>query len=241
MADTTDPTLENEGADNRDEGRPDWLPDNFKSPEDLAKSYQEAQRKITELGQQNKGLEESIAELTTQWDQFVEQQNQPDPNDVRNQLLAMYENDPVGTMAQIAQQTAQQVLQQNQQTQQQPQQDIGLVASYAADQMANRYQDWPEYAPAVAELVKSNPLLQSADMTNLQTITQVLEAGYKLAKADAVISGDAAQREAAAAARTAKLAAQTATGATGRPDISPDAAQKRWEEIMSANSGRLKF
>lgn len=33
------------------EGRPQWLPENFKSPEDLAKSYAEAQAEITRLKQ----------------------------------------------------------------------------------------------------------------------------------------------------------------------------------------------
>lgn len=33
------------------EGRPEWLPENFKSPEDLAKSYAEAQAELTRLKQ----------------------------------------------------------------------------------------------------------------------------------------------------------------------------------------------
>ena len=40
-----------QGAGTTGEGRPTWLPENFNSPEDLAKSYKEAQAELTRLKQ----------------------------------------------------------------------------------------------------------------------------------------------------------------------------------------------
>lgn len=236
----TDPSLE--GGDNREEERPAWLPENFKSPEDLAKSYQEAQRKITEQGQEIKGLNEAFGELTSQFDQFAEQQNRPDPNDVRNQLLAMYENDPVGTMAQIAQQTAQQVLAQSQSQQAPPQTDPNVIGTLANAELAARYQDWPQYANDVRELVSSDPLFQNEQIwSSLPSVTNALDRAYKMVRADKVLTGEAEQLRQQADSRQMKLAAQSAVGATGRPEISVDAAKQRWDEIMAAKSGKLDF
>jgi len=49
----------NEGEPNTDESRPDWLPKKFKSPEDMAKSYSELEKK---LGQGSPSEEEEEGE-----------------------------------------------------------------------------------------------------------------------------------------------------------------------------------
>lgn len=249
MADSTDPNLEqNEGADNR----PEWLPENFNSPEDLAKSYQEAQRKITELGQQNKGLEESIGELASQFDQLTSQQQAEqtpyDPNQdpwavAYNQ--AMIEGDYTRAMTLNDQRTAaivQQAVQQGlaQVGQPQPQTTPDVVAFIADRNLASQYEDWAQVKGDVAKIVETDPLFANdALWQNPAVATQALDRAYKLAKAES--GGADLARQQAADTRAMKLAAQSATGALGRPDISEDAAKQRWQEIQNAGSSKLQF
>jgi len=46
--------------------RPSWLPANFRNGEALAKSYVEAQRKITELGNEKRALLDQVEDLSAQ-------------------------------------------------------------------------------------------------------------------------------------------------------------------------------
>jgi hypothetical protein len=50
------------------DGKPDWLPSNFASPEELAKSYAHSVRKLTSMGQQNAELKRELARLTAEND-----------------------------------------------------------------------------------------------------------------------------------------------------------------------------
>ena len=43
--------------------RPEWLPSQFETPEMLAKSWKEAHRKITEMGQANSALRDENERL----------------------------------------------------------------------------------------------------------------------------------------------------------------------------------
>ena len=64
------PTLEEEAAKYDDltpsEDRPEWLPEKFKSPEDLAKAYQELQSKFSSRNQQEPDGEEEYEEDYTE-------------------------------------------------------------------------------------------------------------------------------------------------------------------------------
>lgn len=235
MSDQQDPA---EGADNPQ--RPEWLPENFQSPEDLAKSYQEAQRKITELSTQNKGLEESIGNLSAQFEQFTAAQNQPDPQAAYGQWQELYEQDPIGTVAQIAAATAQQTLQQYQQQQQaQPGVDPAQYASFVADQtLTAKYGE--EWAPGsdlrqkVSEVIQTNPVFNNdAIWLDPAKATQALESAREIVKAQELLSGNDVVQQQLADTRQMKLAAQTAVGASGRPDA-PAADKAEWDAIKAA-------
>lgn len=63
--DAAQPTLEQEAAkypDAPSADRPEWLPEKFKSPEDLAKAYQELQSKFSSRTQEQGGEEEPYEE-----------------------------------------------------------------------------------------------------------------------------------------------------------------------------------
>ena len=234
MADQ-DPTLE--GVDNPE--RPEWLPENFKSPEDLAKSYQESQRKITELSTQNKGLEESIGNLSAQFEQFTAAQNQPDPQAVYGQWSEAYEQDPIGTMAQIAQATAAQTVQQYAQQQNQPLQQTqqaqsALVAAYADQAMGTQFEDWNDVKGKVAEFISEQPdMFHEGLFADPAKATRALETAYKLVKADDVLNGTSVAQQQQADTRQMKLNAQSAVGASGRPDA-PAGDVAEWQAIMTA-------
>ena len=225
-----------EGQDNPE--RPEWLPDNFKTPEDLAKSYQESQRKITELSTQNKGLEESIGNLSAQFEQFTAAQSQPDPQAVNGYWADLYEQDPIGTMAQIAQATAQQTIQQFAQQNQRPlqatqQTQSALVAAYADQAMSNTYTDWNDEKGKVAEFIQDNPdIFHEGLFADPAKATKALETAYKMVKADDVLSGATVTQQQMADTRQMKLAAQSAVGASGRPDA--PSASDEWAAIKAA-------
>jgi cell division protein FtsB len=52
--------------------RPDWLPSHLESPEALAKSYREAQQKITSQGQQLSELANENQRLTDELEKLLE-------------------------------------------------------------------------------------------------------------------------------------------------------------------------
>lgn len=226
-----DPNLE-EGADNPE--RPEWLPENFDSPEALAASYKEAQRKITELSQSNRGLEESIQSLSTQFEEFTASQNRPDPNAVYSQWQDLYDQDPIGTIAQIAQATASQVL--AQQSQGRENDNLpSIVAALADQQLSRQFEDWDEYKPKVAELLANDPVYGRDDLySSPETAARTLTTAYNVAKAQDILNGatDLASQQ-AADTRAMKLNAQTAVGASGRPSTPAD-QQAEWDAIKAA-------
>jgi hypothetical protein len=224
-----------EGQDNPDE-RPEWLPDNFNSPEDLARSYSEAQRKITEQAQQLRGLEDSINSLTTQQEQWFAQQNQPDPNTVYSQWEEAFNNDPIGTIAAIANSTAEQV---HKQYAQQAQSQPGIKPEdYAAREgvraMEATYSDWNDYKEKVGEIVQRDPLFANdAIWVNPDLTQQALDRAYQIAKAQDVLAGNTVVQQQLADTRQMKLNAQTAVGASGRPDATTADAEE-WARIKAS-------
>lgn len=231
MADS-DPDLVAEEQGNPE--RPEWLPENFKSPEDLAKSYAESQRKITELANEKKGLEESVQSLAAQFEEFTAAQNRPDPNQIYSQWEDRYNQDPISTMAEIAAATANQILQQQAQQNQQPAASPDVVAFIADQTMAQKAEDWGAYREKVGELVAQNPLFQRDELwASPQSAAQALESAYQMVKAQDVLSGNEIAQQQAADTRAMKLGAQSAVGASGRPPA-PSSDAEEWARIRDA-------
>lgn len=234
-----DQDLQLEAADNPEAERPEWLPENFKSPEDLARSYSEAQRKITELAQEKKGLEESVQTLASQFEEFTAQQNRPDLNAVYSQWNEMFENDPISTMAQIAQATAQQVLQSQKQPSAVDQNLPAIVASLADQQLDRQFEDWGHYREKVTELIANDPVYNREDLyANPEVAARTLTTAYQVAKAQDILANATSAEQQQNDSRLMKLNAQSAVGASSRPAPADD-WQTRWAEIQNAQSGKL--
>ena len=232
-----DPTLE--GADNPD--RPEWLPENFDSPEALVSSYKESQRKITETSQRlaeesraRESLEEAVQSLSAQF----EAQSRPDPTNVYNQWQQQYEDDPFSTTLSLAQavaeQTAKSLLQQQSQGQSQPVVTPDVVAFIADQTMTQSHEDWQDYKEKVSERIAQDPLFHRDELwQSPQAAQSALESAYKMVKADDLLSGNSVVQQQQADTRAMKLQSQTLTGATGRPP-SPAADAEEWARIKDA-------
>lgn len=254
MPQTTSPDPE---TGNQDDQRPDWLPERFKSAEELAKSWSEAEKRITELGQDKAALEASVSELAEQFEAFQEQAQQQqapfDPNSnpiVAGYAQAMDTGDWQAALAYQAQITSEAVKQgisqyaQYQQQQSQPAIEAQYgSAAYLADQaLTSKYDDWGDYKAKVADVVKQAPYLVPDDaLVNPLATAEALERIYKQVKFDDFASGQSQQQQADAQAAEARRLAELAPNNAGRIQLTGEAAQSEWERVKKAGTGLDAF
>lgn len=236
---------------NQADERPDWLPENFKSPEDLAKSYAEATRKITEQGQTISAMEQNLSDFQEQFESFQQQaqqsQQQYDPS--TDPFLASYEQametgdyrTALAYQAQLTQAAVQQALNQFSQGQQQqnaPQIEAhyNTVAALADQALGNRYQDWNDYKGKIAEAIQQSPhLVPDEALTSPIATAEALDRVYKQVKYDDLVSGTAQQQQQAAQAAEARRLADLAPNNAGRM-MSPTEQEAEWAAIKAAGS-----
>jgi hypothetical protein len=232
--------------------RPSWLPANFHTPEDLAKSYGEAQRLITKQGTENRDLREQnaqLAELIAQYEAMVPPVGLPEPEETYGW------DEPDTFVPQPQPRTMDQLVQQavgNPAAQQAVAAAVDSPAMQAIAQNAlasalNQEQEsavvaegWAKAIGAVPEIAGKTSEI-AAMLHNDPSMEAAVRAGSPLAVAGAI--GEAykvlASQEALPALRhQMKLQAQTASGATGRP---APAGPDRWNEIKNATGGKLDF
>lgn len=236
MADT-DPAL---GQDNQ-EGvdRPDWLPENFKTPEDLASSYRESQRKITEEATARRNLEQLVASQQAQIEQIqAAQTQQPEPEPAWDEW---YAQDPIATQKALAEQIFNERIGQLQASQQQQTQatqgsQAEITASLAYKALEDQVgQLSEETRQEMAQIIQSRPHLIPQDAYySPQKLSEAYTDVYKLTSTDK----NPPAQNAADLQRAMKLQAQTATGAGGHLSTA-DEAQQRWQEIQNASTGTL--
>ncbi len=229
-----------EGADKR----PEWLPENFKSPEDLAKSYAEAERKIHELAAAAKD-KERLEQENREWQEWAaeqERQSRQPTGDPREKFLEVWE-DPdrqADLVLHMATQMAE--LQQQIAASQQRGPDPGqaqITADLAQRALRERFSDWDEFAPQVSEVVSEHPtILGLTEQSNLTDVVRGLESVYWMEKGKALSTDEGrAAFDAAEAARLAKQQALTQSGSSARPatQSDEDAYRARLLEIARAS------
>jgi hypothetical protein len=163
------------------EGRPEWLPEEFKTGEDLAKAYTEAQRKITEQGQQLSELTQAFNDLSfsPEPQQYVDQQQE--------QAYEYQQRDALAQMQYLAQQAPGAIPARSPL-------DPALQATIAeivtkrnmenltvqAEQLVSEHvQDWPVVKPQVTSLFSSSPEWQRALQEAAQTGSPALSANIR--------------------------------------------------------------
>jgi len=233
----TDPA--EQGNQDGEAQRPEWLPENFDSPESFAASYKEAQRKITEETTARKALEQNYADLSSEIEQLRAQFQQPQqPQYDANDIAAQYGLEPeqLQLMAQLANEAADMRMKQFQQSSQPIQESqASLVASYARNEVAGKYPDFVQHAEGIANLFQEKPWLYPEDaVTSPQKAVDAIETAYNLVKYQS-INSQAAQENTTAEQlmERMKLQAQSAQGADGRP-APVDPLENRWAEIQNA-------
>lgn len=227
------------------EGRPEWLPDNFKSPEDLAKSYDETRREMDRLRSQLDQERNQFSEALTR----IEAQTavQPQPAGGSTDLLAAYqqavaEGDAAAQLA-ITLQLNQQIVTDaldarfkdiGPKLDQGSKADQELAFRMAEERVEREFGDaWEGLAPGVDKLLKERPHWIPKEAT-VDGYLGVLREAASLVRAEKVL----ADQQSAERDRAAKLSAQTA-GSSGvsRFPIVTDEKKQAWQEIKDAPTG----
>lgn len=212
-----DPAAAGEGAD---DGRPDWLPERFKTVDDFVSSYEHAQSKI---GEQNQVIGELRQQVTAIQESIQQQSQQHQQHDIEEQLIEALESgdgrQQLATMAWLAAEAARMHAAQMQPQQPAVPQSNADILAFAAEQtLSARYQDWGEYADDIGKLVAEHNLSIPPDAT-LEQVVAGREWLYKLARAERFEREQAASQQ---QGQQAKLAAQTMGGAGVRPATMTD-------------------
>lgn len=240
--------LEAQQQDGNQQERPEWLPDNFKTPEDLVKSYGELRAEFNQTKQ-------SLHAQQDQLEQFIAQQEEKDRGQdgdflqqSQDQIYAAYEQNPVETMAWLAKNAAEAAIAQqaknNQPDRALQQTQAELAGEYAERQVTVRYSDWPEYREQVAAEITANPDLYPEEIFQTPSgIEKALVRAYQTvrfgaAEKTAETTGATLEQQ-LASQRLAKQQAQTLSGAAGRPTPT-DSWEDRWEEIQNAPNTRYR-
>jgi len=227
------------------DGRPEWLPDQFKTPEDLAKSYDESRREMDRL---RSSLDEERQQFAAALERIEAVQQQPAPAeglDPRtNQLLTQYQQavESGDAAAQLAitlglqQDMMNQALEERFKTLEPKlgeaaQADRTIAFELASERVAKAYgDDWGELKePVQAWLREHQSWLPAVNDPNAFEVV-IREA------ASTVVNEKAATRlKELEADRAAKLSAATATGSgQGRFPTATDDKKQQWQEIKDA-------
>lgn len=235
--------------------RPEWLPEQYKTPEDLASAHRSLQERLRQESESRKALEQRVDELT----EYAQTAQQPayEPTDVLDSVAAEIQS--AREVGDVRRELELQAWLQNYTWQQaasaqaadqaaaaEPalQAQDELIAAHHAMQMERMYPDFTEYAPRIRELIQAEPWrLPDQALNNFGETQRALSSAYEILKARDVLSEQEQMRERglsqADISRARKLEAQTMEGASGRPD-EPSQVDRELAEMQAAlrrNSG----
>lgn len=218
--------------------RPEWLPENFKTPEALASSYKELQREFHSTRSELKAQRETMEQF------ILEQQAEAPPEQNTDQVYAAFESDPVGTMAWLATQAAENAVSKLQPELAKREKPLlqaqNELLAYTVDQMVTqRIPDWADQKSAVVDYIKDRPWLFPQEATvSPATAAEALQSAYKAYRYDDLSNQTQSQAEALKAANElAKRQAQTLQGSPGSP-AATDADNDYWESVKSVKTNR---
>jgi len=158
-----------EGGDNTPL-RPEWLPEKFETPEAMAQSYQEVERKLSETSAQKSVYERALESI--QGNQTTQPAHQPAPDldAVNDQFRTFAEQNPIGAIEYVAEQIV------NRREQARTQAQSGLMNKFNELSANPLYQD---VAPGVMQKMALDPGLDvekefmAAKIAQMQTNAQV--------------------------------------------------------------------
>jgi hypothetical protein len=243
-------TQENEQKpEGTDDGRPEWLPENFKDAEAFRKSYDEQRKEMDRLRNQ---ADEERAQFAAALERIEAAPPAPAPAQTgldpqTTQLLHAYqqavENQDAATMLSIQlalnQQSTAQVIDERLSKltptlDTQAQADRNIAFELAQERVAKRYGDqWSELQPEVDAWLREHPAYLPVVNDPAQFEAVIAEG------AQVIVNAKRAEEFARFEAdRQAKLGSQTATGVgQGKYPTATDDKKQAWTEIAGADIG----
>lgn len=231
--------------------RPEWLPEKFKDESEFAHAYKNLETELTRRGEETKDFQSKIDQLTAMVETLNEKENTPPPpatsaDDVREQLQAAYERDPIGTIALMAQNYGSQAAeakwneyrsQVEPHTKQQADQANQLLAVAVDNMMNQRHEDWDEMKDVIRKEIDKDPYLlpQEVVQQGPEATARALERVYKTVKAERTLEQLEAGTLTTSTERM-KIQAQGLTGVGGRPGQKSDSEQAA-DAIVKAAQG----
>lgn len=235
--------------------RPDWLPDKFKEPEQLVRSYSELESKLGEQGKTISDLQRQLEETAAAQQQQQQPYGYEQPWTTDEYLAQVYEENPVEAMRLTVAQQLQEMQQHAYMAQQQyAQQQAPLVQAQEATQaeviaeisenrVAQRYDDYPQFSERAKEILTGRNIpLQ--DLYNLPVFEQHLDEAYKLAKYESLSGQEEELRSAGVSQeeidRLRKAQAETLTARRSAPreQLSPEEEMAQKLIRARAESGK---
>lgn len=230
--------------------RPDWLPEKFNSVEEYNASYKSLEDELRRRGESQNRLEAEMAELREMYQEDREERQQyqgPPQNEeqLRNQLQVAFDNDPIGTMAYLAQQYAAQTIdarlasmqqESRPQIEQQLRQNDQLMAMTVDRALGDKYDDWSEYKPKIAAEIERDPRLLEGFMDAPEVTMRQLERIYENVKAREVLQASQNGNFVTNELRGMKERSQTLSGAGPRPGEKTE-DEEHVERLMAAARG----
>ena len=223
--------------------RPEWLPEKFKDEKEFADSYRNLETELRTRAETQKEMEARLDGLTQLVENFQPQQQQQaqNPQQMSEQLMSAFDQDPVGTMIFLANAAADQRMlqyqqQQMPQAQQQQQLQGELIADTASRVLSSRYEDWKEYEGKVGEMIERNPALLPPELlTSLDQTSDRLDSLYKQAKYDDLVA-QLENAQQSGSTTQMKRQAQSLGGNGGKP-AQPSDVDVKMDQLLAAARG----
>lgn len=225
--------------------RPEWLPQQFETPEALAKSYDEARREMDRLRSENerqsREFSEALSRIEAAQQTPPQQQYNPNADPLIIAAQNAWDTGDVPTFmainAQVNQAAISQVLDQrlgqlNEQLGSATAQDREIALRMAGQKVAAEYGDrWAEIVPELNERI-NRPGVQPTS-ASIEAYEQMLREQAQIVDYPRI----QAQLTQAEQDRLAKLQAQTLDGGTARVPLTANKDKAAWDEIRNANNG----
>lgn len=229
-----------------EETRPDFLLDKFKTADDQARGYAELEKKLVEDAEARKRMESQIEGLTKVVEELRPTDAPATPqNDMKEQLLAAYEADPIGTIAYLAQQAAgntveerlKEIQTQNDPAQKQSSETQNQMLAMMVDrQLGETFSDWGEYRDRVGVAIEEDrSLLPPNAFSSPNNTVAAISRVYKVLKAEDILK-QAEEGGGGFVTDQMKRQAQSLSGAGGRPPAN-DPTDEKMAQLQAAAKG----
>lgn len=231
--------------------RPDWLPENFADEKAFLTSYQEAQRKITEQGQELSRLRDDMEQYEELLTQQPAQQQGFDPMQhplIRGGQDALESGDFLGVAAALQSLLGQ--------SQQQPAENQGasldpfviqqlhehVASQYGGDDLRDRALEIMETNPALFNAIER---LEQDPKATVGDLEPIVSTAYGLAQRETLMKTQetslAQQQQETENARQRKLEQESLSGAGPTRVASKSEQEQTWDAIKNADDGKLRI